>query len=323
MRFIGALCILIFIAFPSEAAVTSLTLFLDGALCTQEIAVSRGVAEVSLPASMQAGSLRINPLDGSSLEFVEIVPLKLDQKHARETANLIKRRDALKDRLQTLEVKEEIFKAAAKSQSGKSPRKTKTNPDPMGVIRRGTEFAFNQLEDVYHARRIAESDLSSVEARLSALSREEKGSFVRIRLTGKRGRVAVSYIRSDLKWEPSYDFRLDKPGQAEVSMRAMLPKIEKGVSAKIAPVLLSEAADEPVLAIPPGKTPKIAGFTFPTTQEMIASVPASSLSFSFTNSYAKKLPAGEISCYWRGEYWGKSGFSGSLPGSVTKLTFGR
>ena len=67
--------------------------------------------------------------------------------------------------MQALEAKETVFKAAAKSQSGKAPRKTKTNPDPLAGVRQATEYAIAQLESVYRARRMAESDLNSVEAR--------------------------------------------------------------------------------------------------------------------------------------------------------------
>ncbi len=325
MRFITALCVLVSLAFPAGAGAAGMnvTLFLDGALCAQEVTVSRGVTEISLPATMAAGTLRIKPLDGSALEFVEIIPLKPDRRLVRERTNLMKRRDALKDRLQALDAKEEIFKAAAKSQSGKLPRKTKTNPDPLGAIRQGSEFVFAQLEDVFRARRIAENDLNSVEARLAALNKGTRGSVARIGISGKRGRLAISYVRSDLKWVPSYDFRLNKPGEAEVVMRAILPGIEKGVAARIAPALLSEAENESAIPLPTGRLPKIASFTFPTEQEQITSVAAVSITFSFTNSSPKRLPAGEISCYWRGEFWGKSMFSGSPPGAVTKLSFGR
>ncbi len=69
-------------------------------------------------------------------------------------AKLAYRRDALGDRLKALNAREAIFKSAAKSQSGKAPRKSKTNTEPLTAVRQGTEFAIAQLENVYHARRM-------------------------------------------------------------------------------------------------------------------------------------------------------------------------
>jgi hypothetical protein len=323
MQFITAVCIMLFLALPVEAASRSVTFYLDGALFEQEITVTKGSTDVYLPAAMNAGSLRIKPLDGSSIAQVDIFPVKPDQKHTREVTQLTKRRDALMDRLQALDAREAVFKAAAKSQSGKSPRKTKTNPDPMAIVRQGTEFAIAQLESVYRARRVTEGDLKSIEERLAAMNKEGTGRVARVRMSGKGGRMAVSYLRSDLKWIPAYDFRLNKPGEADVVMRALLPKIEKGAVTKVVPAILAEAADEAALPVPPDIFPQIAAFNFSVDQEKSSSTPVSSISFSFRNSSARRLPAGEVSCYRRGEFLGKTIFGGSLPGDASTLAFGR
>jgi hypothetical protein len=323
MRLILAICILLFLVMPAEAAGREVTIYLDGARFEQEFRTTRGLVEVSLPAAMQAGSLRIKPLDGSLIDQVEIVPARPDPKRLREIAKLVERKDALLDRLQALEAKESVFKAAAKVQSGKTPRKTKTNPDPLTGVRQGTEFAIAQLEGVYRVRRMAESDLKTLEARLITIKREGNSSIAKVRLIRPRGRIAVTYFRSDLKWIPCYDFRLNKAGEADVIIRAFLPKMEKGDAVSVAASLLAEAADEKVLPVSVESFPQIGAFTFPVERENISSNPISSITFTFRNSSTMRLPAAEASCYLRGEYMGKTTFSGALPGDIRELTFGK
>ncbi len=323
MRFVAVVFFTFILAMPVGAANRNVTLYLDGALVEQEFTVTKGLAEISLPAAMNTGSLRIKPLDGGSIEQVDILQAKPDRGRAREVAKLIKQRDALTDRMQALDTRETIFRSAAKSQSGKSPRKTKTNPDPMAVVKQGTEFAMAQLENVYRARRLTERELKSVEARLAAMDKEGPGSLARVRMSGKGGRMYVSYLRSDMKWIPAYDFRLNRPGEADVALRALLPEIENIAITKVVPNNLSDAAGEVALSVPPGKSSQIAQFIFHLDQENYSSTPVSSISFSFKNSSAKKLPAGEVSCYRQGEFLGKIAFRGALPGDASTLEFGR
>jgi hypothetical protein len=313
----------LFLVTPAPAAGRNVTLYLDGARFENEVSTVNGLMEVSLPAAMQAGSLRIKPLGGGLIDQVEIVPARPDPKSIRETAKLVERRDALRDRLQALEAKETVFKVAAKTQSGKAPRKTKTNPDPLAGIRHATEYAIGQLEGIYRARRMAEGDLNSIEARLTAIKSEGNGSVAKVRLLRQKGRIAVSYSRSDLKWIPFYDFRLNKGGEADVIIRAFLPKMEKGATLAVVATLLAEAADEKAMSVPAGIFPQLAVFTFPVEQEKFSSTPLSSISFSFRNSSTRRLPAGEASCYLRGEYMGKTAFSGALPGDIRELAFGK
>ena len=324
MRLVYAICTMLFLVSPVAAAGRNVTLYLDGARFENEVSTANGLMAVALPAAMQTGSLRIKPLGGSMIDQVEIVPARPDPKSIRETAKLVERRDALRDRLQALEAKETIFKAAAKSQSSKAPRKTKTNPDPLTGVRQATEYAIAQLESVYRARRMAESGLNSIEARLTAIKSEGNGSVAKVRLLRQKGRIAVSYSSSDLKWVPSYDFRLNKAGEADVIIRAILPKMEKGVTVTVVAALLAEAADEKALSGPAGiPSPQLAAFTFPVEHEKSSSTTLSSISFSFRNSSIRRLPAGEASCYFRGEYMGKTAFSGALPGETRELAFGK
>jgi len=325
MRLIPFLCAMLLLAMPAAAAVKSVTFYLDGARVESEAVAVKGYLEFPLPGGMGSGSLRVRPLQGGTLNRIEVVPARPNQRLARELARLTERRDSLLDRLKALDVREEIFRSAAKSQSGKAPRKTKTNREPIEEIRKGTEFAISQLESVYRARRKAETELKSVEARLSALRSEGNvgGSVARIWMAGKGGRVAVSYLDPALKWEPSYDFRFDTDGEVQVVFKAVIPKGGEGAAVAVVPALLAEASAEPPLsAASPGRT-QIALFRFPLTHEYFSPLPQASLSFSFLNNSGKRLPPGDATCYRRGEYIGTSSFSGCQPGESRELAFGK
>lgn len=324
MRVIPVLCIALLTATPAAAAAKSVTFYLDGARVESEAVAAKGYLELPLPRGMAAGSLRIRPLQGASLARVEVVPARPDRKLESELARLGERKDALADRLKALAVREDIFRAAAKSQSGKAPRKTKNNREPLENIRQGTEFAISQLEGVYSARRKAENELKSVAARLSSLMEEGNvgGSVARIWLAGKGVRVTVSFLQSTLKWTPSYDFRVDSAGEAEVTMNAILPKTEKGVAVAVVPALLAEAAAEPPLPAAAEGLTRIASFKSPLAHERFAPFPQASLSFYFQNRSGKRLPPGEATCYRQGEYLGKAAFAGCPPGEARELAFG-
>ena len=74
------------------------------------------------------------------------------------------------------------------------------------------------------------------------LLRNIGGSVARIWLTGKYGRVSISYLVTGLRWTPTYDFRLNGEGEAEVSQRAFLPLLPKGATIAVVPSVLAEAA---------------------------------------------------------------------------------
>jgi hypothetical protein len=325
MRIIPVLCAVLLLAVPAGAATRSVTLYLDGARVENEAVIVKESLEISLPAAMNDGSLRIRPLDGCTIERVEVVPARPDPKFARETTKLAERRDSLADRLKALDAREAIFKAAAKTQSGKAPRRTKSNPEPLEAVREGTEYAIAQLEGVYRIRRKAENELQAVEARLAAMKKEGNfgGSVATVRLARKGGRVAVSYLRSDLKWTPAYDFRLNKAGEVEVVMRAILPQTEKGSTVAVVPAIVAEAVEVAAVPATSDVLPQVTAFTFPLEKELLTSAPRSTLAFAFKNHTNRRLPAGEASCYWRGEYLGKSAFAGVLPGETKELTFGK
>jgi hypothetical protein len=307
----------------ANAAGKSVTLYLDGARVESEITINDECAEVLLPDAIYEGSLRIKPLNGCKIEHVEVTPAKCNPTHAKVIAKLMDRRDTLGDRLKALDAREAIFKSAAKAQSGKAPRKSKSNIEPLTAVRQGTEFAIAQLENVYHARRMTESELKSVEARLAVLQKEVNGSLVKVCLAGEKGRVLVSYLRKDLKWFPAYDFRLDKTGEVSIIMRAVLPNLGKESKVFVVSAPLTEAASEGAMPVIAESLPKVASFIFPVDKEKRSSTPQSNLLFSFRNLSERNLPSGEASCFMNGEYLGKTAFSGSLPGEVKEMVFGK
>ena len=75
MRVITFAAFVLLFTAPAGAAGRSVTLFLDGARIEQEVAVVKGYAEISLPAAMQANSLRIRPVAGGEITRVEVVAL--------------------------------------------------------------------------------------------------------------------------------------------------------------------------------------------------------------------------------------------------------
>ena len=325
MRIPAVLCALLLIASPVAAAGKRITLYLDGARVESEAVAARGYLEVPLPAGMEAGSLRIRPLQGASLSRVEVAPARLERKPDKEFAVLTERKELLADRLKALEVREEIFRAAAKSQSGKAPRKTKTNREPLEDIRKGTEFAIAQLEGVFRVRRKTEQELKAVDARLSVLkgAGNAGGSVARIWLTGKSGKVVVSYLQPGLKWTPSYDFRVGSGGQAEIVLKAALPAIDKEAAVAVVPALLADASAEPSFpAAPEGLVP-VASFTTTLDAVKFSPFPQPALSFSFLNGSGRKLPPGDATCYRQGEYLGSNAYSGAAPGEIRDLSFGQ
>jgi hypothetical protein len=324
MYLLAPLCIVLLLALPAAASPEKATYYLDGARIESEAAAVNGQLDIRIPQGTAAGSLRLKPLQGASITRVEFTEARSDRKVEAEIARLTGRIDALVDRLKALEVKEEIFRSAAKSQSAKSPRSTKNNREPLENIRRGTDFAITQLEDVYRAQRKAEYELKTARARLLLLKDTGNigGRIARVWLAGKNGRVAISYLNPGLKWTPVYDFRLNS-GEVEVTMHALLPGIEKGRAIAVAPALLSENSAEPPIAIAPGGPAKVEVFRFPLEKENYSSLPNSSFSFVFTNRSGKRMPPGESTCYRQGEFIGKARFEGSLPGESKSLEFGK
>jgi hypothetical protein len=314
------------IASQCMAGEKTVTYFLDGAKVAYETSFSNGHVEIRLPRGVVPDSVRIKPHSGANIDRVELNKTPKGPKAAKEIHSLMERKNLLQDRLKALETREEIFRTAAKSQSGRAPRKTKNNPEPMTNIRKGTEFAIGQLESVYAMRRKTEQELASLEARLSSLQ-GTKGAdecICRVWFSTKRGRVHISYLVSDLSWQPVYDFRLNGDGHAEMVMRAVYASSRENTSVFVAPSKVFDVENNAVTPKAVSKPyGKIGEYTFPLENEALSRGSVNSLTFTFNNHTDQRFPAGYASCYRHGEYIGGFPFKGVGPKESVTLSFGK
>lgn len=311
MRFWSFFAAFLLCASPLYGGGKRVTLYLDGSLVEQELAAADGYLELPLPASLIRGSLRVKPLDGGTVKRVEIVPAELDRRPATEIARLEKRRQLLQERLESIAVREDIFRAAAKSHASRAPKKAKNTPDPVAPLRLGAEYALGELDQLQRSRGRLSSELKGVEEEIRVARKGEP--LLRVWLSGKMARI--SYLRSGESWAPSYDFRLKGDG-GELLLHARLPKRERGVQYLVSP--------GPLEAAPPARRvdeefPLL--WRRPLSLERVSfrEEPQPRLSFSFRQVQGG-LPPGDASGYWNGEFLGSTSFSGASSG---ELSFGR
>ncbi len=314
--------LLLALAVPAAAAPLSSTLYLDGARYTTRVSAVKGVAELVLPAGIQKGSLRVRPASGVQVQRVVVAPARPDKRTARELDRIGERRELLQARLKALQTREEIFRAAARTQSGKAPRKTRANPDPLVSIRQGTEFAIAQLEEVYRLRRRTEKEMASLDDRLEVLRKDPSagGNLVRVWLAAPKGEVAISWSVAGSGWKPHYDIRCDGSGTAQVTLRAGLPPGTDGPVAVVLAKMGDVGADQasPVK----GEGGVVATFPLPVSQERTATFPMTALVATVVDATGKPLPAGAADGYWRGEYLGTVPFPEVAPGGTVTLRYG-
>ncbi len=308
---------------PSWAEGRGITWYLDGARVEQEIDISAGSQELVLLPSMLPGSLRVKPVSGGRILQVEVVPVKPDRSAEKELARIDRRREELQDRLRALEVKEEIFKATAKSQGSKAPRRTRTNPEPLSAIRQGTDFAIARLEDVYQARRAVDRELKGLERRQSTLGQQENvsGSVARIRLAGKRGKVQVSYLTLGQGWQPYYDVRL-LGAKAEVTMMASFPKVDKSQVVAVVPARLADGSLVSPLPIRAGLSATVASYLLPVVAEKQEPGLQTGRTVTLRNDTDHLMPPGEATGFWNEEFLGQLPFPGLKPGASCNMSFG-
>jgi len=309
MRLIPLYCgVLLLLVYQSASAgQRSVTLYLDGARVEQEVAAVNGYLEYALPDTLMPGSLRVKPLGGGSVLRVELVPADRDRRRAREIARLEERKSVLQDRMQALSSREEIFKAATKSQSGKAPRKTKANPDPVSSLQQGTEFALAQLESVYRGKRKCQSSLDALKTELAAL---RKGAAVaRVWISG--GRARLSYLTNGERWIPNYDFRWSDDATGELLLHARLPVAEKGMHYLVSAGTLAQGAAARALR---GNFPILSRHPLTLANGTLTQDAPSSFSFAPVEA---ALPPGEAAAFWRGEYLGSGRFAGTGSGEFS------
>ena len=301
MRLIPFICAsLLLFCQPLLAAQKSVTLYLDGARVEQDLVFRKQYLELPLPRNFVPGSLRVMPVKKGRVLRVEVASRR-DPQQTREIARLEERRRELRARLEALNAREEIFTAAAKTQSGKAPRASKLNPEPLVSLQQGTDFALSRLDTVLRSKQKVQAALEKVERDLAGVGNGTQQ--VRIWLSGKRARI--SYLVRGEQWSPCYDFRWSgRDANGELLVHAKLPQPEQGVrylvsNGKVAEGVPGQAVD--------GEFPTLSRHSLLLrTATRREAVP---VSFTF-DPVDPALPPGEAAVYWGGEYLGSAPFAG-------------
>jgi hypothetical protein len=308
---------------PAESRIV--TFYLDGAVVELEAAAAKGSCEIPLPPNMVEGSLRIQPRKGTALQRVDIVSVRTDPgKVEKDLEALIEQRNRLGDRLQALATREEIFTTAAKSQSGKAPRKTKSNPDPMQTIRQGTEFAIAQLEAVYTSRRKTEQEIRRIDSRIAAAKNSPRRAerVARIHVSPLGGTVTVRYAIAGEGWIPRYDLYLDDSSTALLSLSGQYQGTFARYLLQASPAPLAGHGTTRVFPVNPGPAARLASFRLPVSDVHFGPGISGAFSCVLKNSELLHLPGGEASLYKNGEYVGRLRFDGISSGRNRVISTG-
>lgn len=308
-------------AVTTDAAKRTVTYFADGTIVEHEASGNKGVVEALLPSGFKADSLQVVPLANSVIKRVDVRPVDKNSKPEKELDQLLEQKNRLEDRIKALDVREEIFVAAAKSQSGKAPRKTKANPDPMQSIRQGTDFAIAQLESVYTIRRKTVKEIKQLDTKIAAL-KKNSGNFeqkLRVEISPANGKLKILFANSGTGWKPAYDIRLDTLHEATVVLNVSKP--DAGASNGRAAMALVADYNRSVKTVPilQGEYSKLFEYKMTTSEEQFGEGLTGSFSFLLKNSSNNYLPAGKASIYRNGIYWGEIRFDGLSAGKSLLL----
>lgn len=315
--------LLSFTPVPASAE-NSITYYRDGALLHQDAVAVRGTVDIPLAAGILEHSLTVIPAAGTTILDVETH--KNGQPHSveKELETLTEQRRRLEDRLQALETRESIFTSAAKSQSGKAPRKTKTNPDPIQAIRQGTDFAIAQLEAVYTARRRTHQEIQKIDARLAATRKMPRmtENSVRITVTPPRGRVTLRYATSESGWQPMYTMYLMGDGTVKLQLSARLSDKVGGMQVRVSSGSLTESSSARTFPALTGNA-VLAIYRLPITDERSIEGIFNSFSGTIANISKDDLPPGDSGLFRGGSYLGRFRFEGVSSGRRTVISFGK
>jgi hypothetical protein len=323
--FIPLLALALFATQAAPGESRSVTYYADGAVVELEATAARGTLDIPLPAGMIEGSLRVRPSSGTTILRVDFVSARADSgKGEKGLDALLEQRSRLGDRMQALATREEIFTSAAKSQSAKAPRKTKSNPDPMQTIRQGTEFAIAQLEAVYTSRRRTEQEIRRIDSRIAEAKNSARGTerVARIELSQARGRVTVRYAVAGQGWIPRYDMYLDGSSSAQVNLSGLFSGAFSGYLLQASPATLAERDTARVFPVTPGPAARLASFRLQVSEAAFGSGIQSSFTCVLTNSGQLHLPGGDANIYKNGEYVGKFWFAGISSGRSRAISMG-
>ncbi|HIJ82118.1 MAG TPA: hypothetical protein HPP76_10475 [Desulfuromonadales bacterium] len=307
------------------AADNSVTLFRDGTLIERDATATKGIIDLPLPAGVLEGSLRVIPATGIDILTVDVVPSQSSGKGSQELDALVEQKQRLEDRLQALTTREQIFTSAAKSQSGKAPRKSKSNPDPLQTIRQGTDFAIAQLEAVYTARRKTDHELKRVVARIAELRRKNRTdeSRAHISIAQQKGKVTVRYATTDVGWQPRYNLYLTGSDSARLNLSARTEAQPAGNLVRVSAASIRDGGGQPTVSVSSDNRARLADYQLAFSETGFDDSVAPRLTGRLTNHGKLYIPAGESGLYRNGVYLGRFAFSGLSSGKSTAISLGK
>lgn len=322
-RLLIGVSLVLFAGSPASAEQKT-TFYRDGALFRQEAVAVKGVINLPLPTDLLAHTLTIIPGRGTTVLGVETFNGDAGKTADKELEALTEQRRRLEDRLQALETRETIFAAAAKSQSGKAPRKTKANPDPLQSIRQGTDFAIAQLESVYTARRKTTQELQRIDTRLAAAKkkRHQTAELLRITITPPRGSVTLRYATAEQGWQPHYNLHVTGDGSAHLQLSARITANTRGQLVTVSMGTLAEGAASETFPIKSGAA-VLTDYRLLLTEEHSTEGLFNTFTGTLTNSTPHYLPPGECGLFRGGTYLGSFRFEGMSSGRSRTISYGK
>lgn len=323
MKPLFLVCILIIsTTLPVLADDKTLTFFRDGVIGEIEATARQGLITIPLPSGYREDTLRIKPLAGTTITGVTITT-SVSAPRSEKNEALEEQKKRLNDRLKALATREQIFTAAAKSQSGKAPRKTKTNPDPLQSIRQGTDYAIAQLESVYTSRRRTEQELRQVEERIKTENNVTGSSAAtaRITVTPAKGRIKAAFALAQEGWIPEYILRT---GTQQTALLVLLGRPSCTLAGYRSQVLnsgitLPDTIQQTPLPASLSSGVKLAEFRLPIRDEQFPVTLTTSFTLTLENTTPYDFPTGEGTLYRNGEYWGRFLFTGISSGRTRAI----
>jgi len=321
---IFCICLIVF-STSSAFAENRITFYRDGALHQVEAAAVKGTAELPLAEGLLEQTLKVFPAPGTTILRVDIRRSEPGKASDKELEALTEQKRRLEDRLQALETREAIFTSAAKAQSGKAPRKSKTNPDPMQGIRLGTDFAIAQLEAVYTARRRTNQEILKIDAHIAKTKKGSRSatSSVRIAVTPPRGKVTIHYATAEHGWQPEYNIYLNDDGIARLQLSAKISGNRGGYQVLVSSGSIFDTTPATAMTPHAGSSAILASYKLPLTDERFGEGIFNTFSGTITNSSMNYLPPGDSGFFRNGVYLGKFRFEGLSTGRNRVISLGK
>ncbi|MDD2364885.1 MAG: hypothetical protein PHN84_01835 [Desulfuromonadaceae bacterium] len=315
---------LIISAASSVSAADIVTYFRDGTLIRKEAVAVKGGVTLQLTGKPIENTLKVIPAPGTTIIRVETDASESAKSIEKQLDEMTERRLSLLDRLEALDRRESIFTAAAKSQSGKLPRKTKSNPDPIQSIRQGTEYAITQLEAVYTARRRTNQEIKRIDLKVADLRKKsgENKPILHISLLPERGRVTIQYATDVKGWQPGYSLEARDNGTAQLKLYPLLSETYRGYQTRVSIGTLADSENGEIININKGKPP-LKTYNLPISNESSSDGIFNRFSGTITNNTPHYIPPGEATLLYKGAYIGKVIFEGISSGRNRVVSYGK